>query len=286
MKKSRLRTLVAPEANGLRLDQFLARHVEGLSRRTAKIALDIGCVFVNSKRVKVASRKVRTGDEVDTHLGGAFERALANPDASEITPDVLFEDDAIVVVSKPAGVLTAPTPESDRNNLLRALEQRVPGAERLFVVHRLDLQTSGVLMFAKTPPANRILAEMFREHRLVREYDAFGLGKLETESLRVEVPIGGKRAISNFTRFKEHALWTWCRVRLETGRTHQIRIHAESIGLPILQDPEHGKKVPWGPPRMALHARQLAFRHPLSEQELSFEAPLPEDLASWALSQG
>jgi 23S rRNA pseudouridine1911/1915/1917 synthase len=277
---------VTAETEGSRLDQFLARSVPSLSRRTAKLALDIGCVFVNGKRVKAASKTLKVGDRVEAYLAGAFERALTTgATEAEVTPRIVFEDHDLVVVEKPAGVLTAPTPESDRNNLQRALEQRAQRGARVFVVHRLDLQTSGLLVFAKSARANRDLSEIFRVHTLVREYDVFVLGRFEPNELTVRVPVAGRHAISHFVKQQQFAEWTWLRARLETGRTHQIRLHGASLGHPVLQDPEHGRKVPWGPPRMALHARRLAFVHPITKAELNFEAPLPEDMASWLAAQ-
>jgi 23S rRNA pseudouridine1911/1915/1917 synthase len=275
---------LSADSDGLRLDQCLMRQIPLLSRRTAKIALDIGCVFLNGKRAKVASKQVRSGDKLDVHLGGAFDRALQGNTGKQVKAEltVLFEDEHMVVVVKPAGLLTAPTPEGDRNNLLHSLQQRAPKGPRIYVVHRLDLQTSGVLVFAKSAAANSALSEMFREHRLVREYDAFVLGAFTHAALRVDSPVKGKHAVTELSLQAAHAGWSWLRARLHTGRTHQIRVHTLSLGFPVLSDPEYGERQAWGPPRLALHARRLAFEHPITGQPLNFELDLPDDLQRWA----
>lgn len=290
-KRAPERLVVTSETAGVRLDQFLARALPTLSRRTAKVALDIGCVFVNSKRVKTASRIVKDGDRIEANLSGAFERALADGTAEAEAPiQVVHEDYDLVVVCKPAGVLTAPTPESDRNNLQRALERRTEHGPRIFVVHRLDLQTSGLLVFAKSALANRALSEIFRKHDLVREYDAFVAGQFAHQELSVKVPIAERNAITHFVREQQFETWTWLRARLETGRTHQIRIHASGLGHPVLGDPQYGPQLPRSaraeaPPRMGLHARRLAFVHPVTGAHMDFAAPLPPDLQQWVEGQ-
>lgn len=282
------RAFVVPtDAAGLRLDQALAQLVPELSRRTAKIALDLGCVFVNRKRTKTASRLLVEGDHVVANLGGAFERALAGKaePATASAFGVLFEDEHLVVVDKPAGLLTAPTPEGDRGNLLHALDSRGDARQRHFVVHRLDLQTSGVLVFAKTDVANRRLAEIFRTHDLTRQYDVFCAGQFPHPSCSVRAPIDGKPAVTHLVRNELLPSCSSLTATLETGRTHQIRKHLQGLGHPVLGDPRYGQRGRNGPPRMALHAKRLAFVHPVSGAALDFQAPLPPELASWLQTQ-
>jgi 23S rRNA pseudouridine1911/1915/1917 synthase len=268
------------------LDQCLARCVPELSRRTARLALDLGAVFVDSKRTKVASRNVVVGQHIVVHLGGALERASRKTgrearalDERELPPlELLFEDADIVVVNKAAGVLSAPTPESDRNNLVSQLQNRALRQE-VFVVHRLDLQTSGVLVFAKTPHANRVLAETFRLHTLQRIYDVLVAGVVTFEAQTVDAEIRSKRAVTHLRRIEQYARCAHLEAELETGRTHQIRIHLEGLGHPVLADPRYGPgREDWHPQRLALHARKLALAHPSSLERLTFEAPLPNDL--------
>ena len=284
---------VPAEAAGLRLDQVLGRYVEGLSRRSARVALDMGAVFVDQRRVKVASRTMTAGQHVSVHLGGAFDRAVKRVGQAARAEDaarlpayrVCFEDEHVVVVDKPAGLLTAPTPEGDSGNLQQLLSGRQQPPAPIYVVQRLDLHTSGVLVFAKTELANVRLGELFRSHRLTRRYDAFAEGNPTEETFTVDQSLSGKPAITHFRLLDRYERFCHLEATLETGRTHQIRRHLKSRGLGVLADLQHAGRAPWHPPRLALHAKQLSFQHPVSEQSLSFELPLPEDLAAWLALQ-
>lgn len=273
---------------GQRLDQLLAKRVEGLSRRQARTLLDLGGVFVNKVRTKFAARPTQDADEVTAYIGGALHRAknqvgaaARDEDAAKLPPyEVMFEDEDIVVVNKPAGLLTAPTPESDRNNLADLLSRRGERRSRLFVVHRIDLQTSGVLVFAKSPWANRVLSERFAVHDMYREYLAIVSGAFPGDVATIDRPVGGKRAVTHVeVTERMGALATVLRLRLETGRTHQIRLHVRALGSQVLGDPDvpKVKGLPL-PPRMALHAARLEFAHPVTRDALAYEAPLPLDL--------
>ncbi len=281
---------VTEEDAGKRLDQALAARVPGLSRRQARVLLDIGGVFVDGRRVKVAGRPVHAGEEVVAVMGGALARATARPGREARARDesrlpsyqVLFEDEEIVVVDKPAGLLTAPTPESDRNNLAGLLQRR-PGGGPIFVVHRIDLETSGLLVFAKTEDANRALSERFRTHDLERAYLAVVAGAFPARIRRIARPVGGRPAVTHVgvrEPLGDRATLLDC--RLETGRTHQIRLHVRAVGHPVLGDDRYGAPFPAAPPpRMALHATTLGFAHPRTGQALSFTSPWPPDLAAW-----
>ena len=288
--EGRVTFIIGGQEVGLRLDQALAVRVPGLSRRRARLLIDIGGVFVDGRRVKIAGKLMYAGEKVVAHLGGALERATPETGREARTQDesrlplfaVVFEDEDLVVVDKPSGLLTAPTPESDRNNLASLLARRAGGGP-VHVVHRLDLETSGLLVFAKTEDANRALAERFRTHDLGREYLAVVAGVFP-ESVRViERAVGGKRAVTHVAvEERLGGLATFLRCRLETGRTHQIRLHVQAEGHSVLGDPRHGG-VPISPrpPRMALHATLLAFAHPRTGEPLSFTSPWPADLAAW-----
>jgi 23S rRNA pseudouridine1911/1915/1917 synthase len=287
---NRVTFTVAEAEAGLRLDQALAARVPGLSRRRARLLLDIGGVFVDGRRVKIAGKLMHAGEKVIANVGGALERATPKTGRDARTQDearlpvfaVVFEDEDVVVVDKPSGVLTAPTPESDRNNLSSLLARREGGAA-VHVVHRIDLETSGLLVFAKTEDANRVLSDKFRAHDLGREYLAVVGGSFPDEVRVIERPVDGKPAVTHVAvEERLGARATLLRCRLETGRTHQIRLHAQAEGHPVLGDPRYGgAPISPRPPRMALHATLLAFAHPRTGAALSFVSPLPPDLAAW-----
>jgi len=283
------RFVIGPAENGLRLDQALALRVPGLSRRKARALIDLGGVFVDRARVKVAGRTLRSGQEVVAVIGAAFERATkevgrearAKDEADLPAFRVVHVDEDLVVVDKPAGLLTAPTPESDRNNLAQMLGAQL-GA-KVLVVHRLDLGTSGLLVFARNEETNRALAEVFRTHDVERVYLAALAGRVAWDEKTVTEPIAGKRAETRFSvieRIGEGV--TFVRCELKTGRTHQIRIHAKHEGHPVVGDAQHGDpSANVGAPRMALHATVLGFSHPRTGEVLRFESAWPEELARW-----
>ena len=268
---------------------MLAARVEGLSRRQARVLLDIGGVFVDGRRVKIAGKPMYAGEEVVAVMGGALARATqrtgraARGDDERLLPAfaVVFEDDDVVVVDKPSGLLTAPTPESDRNNLADLLKRR-PGAGPVFVVHRIDLETSGLVVFAKTEDANRELSRRFRDHDLERAYLAVVAGSFPDDLKVIDRPVDGRRAVTHVDireRLGDRATLIGC--RLETGRTHQIRLHMAEVGTPVIGDGRYGRPFSPAPPRMALHATRLGLAHPRTAAPLSFESPWPPDLDGW-----
>jgi 23S rRNA pseudouridine1911/1915/1917 synthase len=222
-------------------------------------------------------------------MGGALARATQKTGRAARSADeqalppftVVFEDEDIVVVDKPSGLLTAPTPESDRNNLADLLSRR-PGSVPVFVVHRIDLETSGLVMFAKTADANRELSNRFRDHDLERAYLAAVAGRFPDGTKRIDRPVGGRRAVTHVEireRFDDRATLVSC--RLETGRTHQIRLHMAEVGTPVIGDTRYGRPFSPAPPRMALHATKLGLAHPRTGAPLSFDSPWPPDLKAW-----
>ena len=286
------RFVATREDQGKRLDQVLAAHVPGLSRRQARVLLDLGGVFVDRARTKVAGKLVREGQQIVANVGRSLERATKEVGAAARAKDeaalppygIQHEDDDILVVEKPAGLLTAPTPEGDRNTLAYQLGKRFGP---VFVVHRLDLGTSGLLVFARTAEANRALSERFRTHDLDREYLAVLAGRLEQGAYTVTEPVQGKRALTHITVVERiGSVATVARCRLETGRTHQIRLHTMHLGHPVLGDARYGTRTPIEPPRMALHATTLGFIHPRTGLSVRFEAPLPSDLEAWVRTLG
>jgi 23S rRNA pseudouridine1911/1915/1917 synthase len=281
---------VRPVEEGLRLDQILALRVPGLSRRQARVLLDLGGVFVDGRRVRIAGRTLRPGQEVVAHVGGALARATkevgraarARDEAALPPVPVVYEDADVIVVDKPPGVLSAPTPESDRTNLVSLLARRTDPPSPVFLVHRIDRPTSGLLVFARSALANRALGDAFRTHDVEREYLAVVRGAVPETLRTIDAPLGGRRAVTHLAVVERlGTIATLLRCRLETGRTHQIRLHCRGVGHPVLGDTDAALDGGPEPPRLALHATVLGFRHPRSSEPLRFERPLPDDLAAW-----
>ena len=269
---------VSTEDEGMRLDQVLAKHIPEMSRRKARRFIEIGGVFVDSKRVKVSSRKPKQGQSITIHIGGAID-SLAKPQSLEL--ENLFEDDHIIVINKPSGLITAPTPESDRGNLKYLLESRLDVPCEIFVVHRLDKDTSGILVMAKSNEANIKLSEGFKNHDFDRRYLAVVKGHLENETVTVSSPIKKKSATTHLKRLRHLKDSTEIEAVLDTGRTHQIRLHCLSIGHEVVGDSLYGTKFTPKPPQMALHAAHLGLKHPITGEHLSFDASYPAPLKRW-----
>ena len=266
--------IATAEDDGLRLDQVIPKHVPQLSRRKTRAVIDAGGVFVDRARTKVASRPVKPGQAIEVNLG-AESRTGAPP-----TPLIVFSDDHLIIANKPAGLVTAPTPESDRGDLLDQLKSQFG---EVYLVHRLDLPTSGVLVFARTRETNKVLGDAFAEHRIDREYRAVAIGDVTAQT--IDKPIDNRRAVTHVEVLEPLAGATLLAVKLETGRTHQIRVHLAGLGHPIAGDSQHGgeRSRTFTPraPRLALHAAVLGFVHPATGQQVRWEAPLPDELAAW-----
>lgn len=266
---------VASDESGLRLDQVVPKRVPGLSRRKARAVIDEGGVFVDKTRVKIAGRTVKFGQVIEVNIGGAVERT-----ETPLAPEIVFTDPHLIIANKPAGLVTAPTPESDRGDLL---DQLAIQFGEVYVVHRLDLPTSGLLVFARTREANKRLGDAFKIHDIEREYRAVCAGEIAAQT--IDRPVDGKRAVTHVAVIEPLVGATLVSARLETGRTHQIRVHLAGLGHPVLGDPQHGGEtsrqfVPRAP-RLALHAAVLGFVHPATGEKLRFEAPIPDELARW-----
>ncbi|MBA3500138.1 MAG: RluA family pseudouridine synthase [Myxococcota bacterium] len=266
---------VADDETGLRLDQVLPRHVAGLSRRKARAVIDEGGVFVDRTRVKVASRPVRAGQSIEINIGSAVERTEP-PQA----PTIVHIDAHVIVADKPAGLVTAPTPESNRGDML---DQLARAHGELYLVHRIDLPTSGLLVFARTRAANKVLGDAFKAHDVDREYRAIAIGTVTSQT--IDRPVDARRAVTHIEALEVLTNATLVAARLETGRTHQIRIHLAGLGNPLAGDAQHGGEtsrtfLPRAP-RLALHAAVLGFKHPATGERVKFESPLPDELARY-----
>lgn len=281
---------VPADAAGARLDTFLGAHVG--SRAQAQRLIDDHHVLVDGVAVPKRAR-----------LSGG-ERIVVDPPAVPATPlggpqapyGVAFEDEALIVVDKPAGVVVHPAPGHPVGTLSQALAERgATGGDawRAGIVHRLDRDTSGLLVVAKTVETHRRLKRMLAARQITREYLVLVDGAPPALQGTIEAPLGRDRRLrarmsidtdlprDARTHFElDRALPTAAllRVRLDTGRTHQIRAHFEAIGSPVCGDTTYGRAGAFGLDRQFLHAARLAFHHPLSGDELDLRSPLPEDL--------
>jgi 23S rRNA pseudouridine1911/1915/1917 synthase len=271
---------VSPEDAGLRLDQLLAKRIAGLSRNLARRLIADGGVFVEQKRVKVASRSALVGQRVEVSQLTERERTLSRELSLKI--DIAFEDAHLLLIDKPSGLLSAPSEVSDRNNALAIMgaERRLP----LYLVHRLDRLTSGLLLFGKSLEATRALSLAFQNHDLERRYLAIVHGALPERAQAVDEPLDGRPARTNFEEQKRLLEASLVEATLETGRTHQVRRHALFLGCPIVGDPRYPPLGPsLAPPsrRLLLHAHHLGLLHPISGEKLSFDSPLPADMEAY-----
>ncbi len=294
------------EDEGLRLDRFIRRHSGVLSRTRARDLLAAGGITVNGRRVKVSSRAVRAGDRVE--IFPLPEERRSGPPPGMDPFRVLHEDPAVLVVDKAPGVLVQPTPQGDRGTLLdllaRHLKKRSPAGKAgyLGLLHRIDRETSGLLLFSRRGSANRILAEQFRAHTITREYRALVRGDTAADSGTITERLNrphpgarreaggsagrGKRAVTHYRVQERFGAATLLAVTLETGRTHQIRIHLAGRGHPVVGDRVYGSRARFPPhslldsfPRQALHAARLGFTHPVTGKWLLFDSALPADFA-------
>jgi 23S rRNA pseudouridine1911/1915/1917 synthase len=242
-----------------------------------------------------SSYRVRGGEHIEARLP---EEDLLT---EEIPVSVVFEDEHLLVVDKPAGLVVHPGAGNPSGTLVNALLGRgIAGGEdptRPGVVHRLDRDTSGLMVLAKGEPAYSKLVEMMSGRRVRRVYRAIVMGEGLPETGTVDSPVGrdpenptlmaagvGRPAITHFEVLREASGHAMLRVRIETGRTHQIRVHLAAIGYPVYADPLYGRAIPGE--RLWLHAENLAFAHPVTGDELNFESPIPEDLQESAALLG
>jgi 23S rRNA pseudouridine1911/1915/1917 synthase len=282
-----------PEDAGTRLDAFLAQRGAAPSRAAAQRLIEAGAVTVGG-RSRPKNHRLASGDEV------AIARAEEEPAATgEVPFEVVFEDDYLLVVDKPAGVVIHPAPGHRGPTLAQALAGRAAGGAdpgRAGIVHRLDRDTSGLLVVARSEEAHAALRRMMRARQIVREYLALVGGRPAAESGTIDAPIGRDRirrtvvstrtdraraAVTHFRVLERLPRTTLLRVRLETGRTHQIRAHMAAIGHPICGDRHYGgancgKQI--GLERQFLHAARLMFSHPFSGEPLQCESKPPVDL--------
>ena len=288
-------TLISDTA-GERLDAFLARSVEDLSRSAAQKLLEKGAVTI-------AGRPAKKNEK--TAEGMTVEVELPEPEPIDVIPqdiplDVVYEDADVIVINKPVGLVVHPAPGHPDGTLVNALLYHcgdslsgINGQLRPGIVHRIDRDTSGLIIAAKNDKAHVALADQLQDHSLARVYEAVVHGNIREDEGTVDAPIGrhpidrkkmaidrkdGRRAVTHWTVLGRYPGYTHIQCRLETGRTHQIRVHMASIGHPLVGDPVYGgnrKSLP-GLVGQCLHARKLRFIHPSTQSPLEVECPLPD----------
>ena len=285
-----MKETVVEMQNG-RLDKACSEIFSDYSRSQIKQLLDGGNITVNGKTEK-AKYKVNSGDVI----------RLEEPETKtlELRPeniplDIVYEDDDVIVINKPQGMVVHPAPGHDEHTLVNALLYHCPlstinGTFRPGIVHRIDKDTSGLLMVAKNDKAHRSLAKQLKDKTNIREYVALVHGRIAEDEGTINAPIGrslkdrkkqavvkdGRNAVTHFEVLKRYRDYTLVKCILETGRTHQIRVHMKYIGHPLVGDPLYGPKKTIKGNGQFLHAGKLGFVHPTTGKLLIFEAPLPK----------
>lgn len=290
MSAERAELVAGPDDDGVRLDRFIADLLE--SRSQAQKAIEAGRVTINGERVVKSRIAVQAGQTVAVVLP---EAKAAAPIASDASVPIVHQDDAIVVVDKPAGMVVHRAPGVRGVTLVEALGGRTAGGpeDRPGVVHRLDRDTSGLLVLARSDSALRTLQAALSERRVKREYLALVQGTPPSRTGTIDAPIGRdpkdrtrmaidgeapREATTHFTVLEHLADTTLLSVELDTGRTHQIRVHLEAIGHPVVGDPTYGEGEAYGLDRQWLHATRLTLEHPVSGEQLVLESEPPADL--------
>ena len=279
---------------GTRIDVFLAENMEDLSRSGVQKLIDEGMITLNGGKTK-ANYKLREKDIIDVTVPEVKEVEILPED---IPLDILYEDSDVIVVNKPQGMVVHPAPGHTSGTLVNALMfhcgddlSGINGEKRPGIVHRIDKDTSGVLMIAKNDMAHQSLAAQLAEHSITRKYNAVVYNGFNEDEGTVDQPIGrnpqdrkkmavtqkhSRHAVTHYRVIERMEKFTLIEAQLETGRTHQIRVHMTYIGHPLLGDPVYGpKKQPISLEGQALHARVLGFIHPRTGEYMEFEAPLP-----------
>lgn len=285
---------VEKEEEGKRIDVYLAEKCKDFSRSTIQRLVEEENIQLNGKRVKV-SYKVQEGDKIEVQNPEPKETELK---AQDIPIEIVYEDDSIIVVNKPKGLVVHPANGNPDGTLVNAIMaickdslSGIGGEIRPGIVHRLDKDTSGLLIVAKTDKAHVNLSEQIKNREVKKTYIALVRGNVRENEATIDMPIGrskkdrkkmavtkdGKNAVTHFKVLKRYDGYTLLKVNIETGRTHQIRVHLSEIGYPVVGDMVYSNgKNKFGVNGQCLHAAELDFKHPITGSKIHLEAKLPE----------
>ena len=286
--------IVEAEEQGKRLDMYISSKDEELTRTSAQRLIEQGDILVNNKKVKVAY-KVSEGDIIAVEKQMPKEIEIK---AQNIPVDIVYEDDDIIVVNKPKGMVVHPGNGNPDGTLVNAIMAHcedslsgIGGEIRPGIVHRIDKDTSGLLVIAKNDKAHINLSEQIKNRQVNKIYVALVKGIISENEATINMPIGrskkdrkkmavdknGKEAVTHFKVIKRYNKYTYIKVKIDTGRTHQIRVHMSNIGYPIVGDIVYSNgKNDFGIEGQMLHAKELEFKHPITGKLMHFEAPLPK----------
>ena len=286
---------ILPEMAEERIDKCISSYMEDLSRSYIQKVIKEGHVFVNDTVVR-ANYRVKVDDQVKFVIPDSIEPDIP---AQDIPLDILYEDKDILIINKPKDMVVHPAPGHSEGTLVNAIMYHckdslsgINGVMRPGIVHRIDKDTTGSIIVCKNDEAHNAIAEQLRTHDITRIYRAVVYGNVKDEQGTVDAPIGrhpgdrkkmavneknGKRAVTHYTVLERFGQYTYIECRLETGRTHQIRVHMASIGHPLLGDTVYsGRKPPCHLEGQVLHAMTIGFVHPGSGEYVEFETPLPD----------
>ena len=300
----RLKFFVDPDHKSLRLDIFLSESQNEFSRSRLKKLIEQGHALVNNYPAQ-AKYRLKTGDKIILHI---VAPSVSKIEAESIPLKILYEDEVMLAVDKPAGMVVHPAPGHGRGTLVNALLNHcsdlsgIGGVERPGIVHRLDKDTSGVVLVAKNEIAHRTLARQFKSREIKKTYLTLVRGLVKSTSGIIETSVGrhktnrkkmtadadwGRQAQTRYEVLETLGHFSYLKVFPKTGRTHQIRVHLASIHHPVLGDRLYGGKIT-GPHmkmlRQALHAHRIEIVHPISEKPLVFEAPVPTDIDDYLMA--
>ncbi|MFQ8705377.1 MAG: RluA family pseudouridine synthase [Thomasclavelia sp.] len=285
--------LIVDNEDNFRLDKVISLNMKDLSRTMIQEMISKGLVSVNGKVAK-ASYKTKLNDEIEITIEDNTELDV---EPENIPLKIVYEDRDVIVVDKPTGMIVHPSPGIIKGTLVNALLYHckdlsgINGVNRPGIVHRIDKETSGLLMIAKNDAAHRSLSNQLKTHSVTRRYVALVHGVIPHVQGKIDAPIGrnpndrqsmtvtrnnSKNAVTNFTVIKRYKSMSLIECRLETGRTHQIRVHMSYIGYPVYGDPKYGRRKDDFTYGQFLHAKKLGFIHPVTQKYMEFESELPD----------